>query len=149
VPRPLTREERERFLADLHVGVVSLADGERGPLASPVWYCYEPGGDIVFCTREETRKARLLAPGVRVSFLAQVEGEIAQGVLPRYVSVEGPVVKLGPADLDRDLRPIARRYLGQEVGDGYLKATRGDSAEGEVVVHVRPERWLTRDFAGS
>jgi hypothetical protein len=40
------------------------------------------------------------------------------------------------------------RYLGAEVADGYLKATRGDSAEGEMVVHIRPERWLSRDFGG-
>jgi len=77
-----------------------------------------------------------------------VEGDVAAGVLPKYVSVEGPVVKLERADLDRDLRPIVHRYLGPQVGDGYLKATRGDAADDEVVVHVRPERWLTRDFGG-
>jgi len=148
MPRPLNRKEREEFLSGLHVGVVSLADGDRGPLTSPVWYIYEEGGDIVFCTREETRKARLLAEGTRVSFLAQIEGDIAKGILPKYVSVEGPVVKLAPADLDRDVRPIAHRYLGREVGDGYLKATRDDEATGELVVHIRPERWLTRDFGG-
>ena len=146
MPRPLGREERERFLAELHTGVVSVADGDRGPLTSPVWYSYEPGGDLVFCTRDDTRKARLLALGTRVSFLAQVEGDIARGVLPRYVSVEGPVVELESADLDRDLRPIVHRYLGQAIGDGYLKATRGDRATGELVVRIRPERWLTRDF---
>lgn len=148
MPRPLTREERETFLSELHVGIVSMADGDRGPLASPVWYTYRPGGDIVFCTRDSTRKTRLLDLGTRVSFVAQVEGDIAAGVLPKYVSVEGPVVKLERADLDRDLRPIVHRYLGQQVGDGYLKATRGDTADDEIVVHVRPERWLTRDFGG-
>jgi hypothetical protein len=146
MPRPLGREERERFLAELHTGVVSVTDGDRGPLTSPVWYSYEPGGDLVFCTRDDTRKARLLALGTRVSFLAQVEGDIARGALPRYVSVEGPVVELESADLDRDLRPIVHRYLGQAIGDGYLKATRGDRATGELVVRIRPERWLTRDF---
>jgi nitroimidazol reductase NimA-like FMN-containing flavoprotein (pyridoxamine 5'-phosphate oxidase superfamily) len=148
MPRPMTREERERFLSEPHVGVVSVADGDRGPLTSPVWYLYPAGQEIVFCTRKETRKMRLLAVGTRVSFLAQVEGDLAKGVLPRYVSVEGPVVKLEAADLDRDLRPIVHRYLGQQVGDGYLKATRGDVATDEFVVHIRPERWLTRDFGG-
>jgi hypothetical protein len=100
----------------------------------------------VFCTRKDTRKMRRLAVGSRVSFLVQVEGDLARGVLPRYVSVQGPVVKLEPADLDRDLRPIAHRYLGPQVGDGYLKATRGDAATDEFVVHIRPERWFTRDF---
>jgi hypothetical protein len=148
MPRPLSRAEREQFLAGLHVGVVSLGDGARGPLSRPVWYLYEPGGDVVFCTRKETSKAKLLAAGTRASFLVQVEGDLAQGVLPCYVSVEGPVVKLEDADLDRDLRPIVHRYLGKDVGDGYLQSTRGDSADDEIVVHIRPERWHTRDFAG-
>ena len=148
MPRPLNRAEREEFLAGVHVGVFSMADGDRGPLTTPVWYTYEKGGDIVFSTRCETRKARRLALGARVSFLVQVEGDIGAGKLPKYVSVEGPVVKLEPADIDRDLRPIVHRYLGQAIGDGYLAATRGDSAKDELVVHVRPERWFSRDFAG-
>jgi|GEM_PF-6987905 len=37
MPRALTKAERERFLAEPHVGVVSLSDGARAPLASPVW----------------------------------------------------------------------------------------------------------------
>lgn len=148
MPRPLTKTEREEFLAALHVGVVSLNDGDRGPLTTPVWYTYEPGGDIVFTTRREARKASLLKEGARVSFLAQLEGNISEGVVPKYVSVEGPVVKLEDADLDRDLRPIVHRYLGQEIGDGYLQATRGETADDELVVHIRPQRWFSRDFAG-
>jgi nitroimidazol reductase NimA-like FMN-containing flavoprotein (pyridoxamine 5'-phosphate oxidase superfamily) len=148
MPRPLTRTECEEFLSGLHVGVFCMADGERGPLTTPVWYTYKQGGDIVFSTRKETRKARRLELGARVSFLVQVEGDIAAGKLPKYVSVEGAVVKLEAADLDRDLRPIVHRYLGQAIGDGYLAATRGASAKDELVVHIRPERWFSRDFAG-
>jgi nitroimidazol reductase NimA-like FMN-containing flavoprotein (pyridoxamine 5'-phosphate oxidase superfamily) len=146
VPRPLTKEEREQFLSELHVGVLTIADGSRGPLVCPVWYTYEPGGVIVFCTKKDARKVRLLREGARVSFLVQIEGELTAGVLPMYVAVEGPVVKLETADMDRDLRPIMHRYLGPAVADAYLQSTRGDSAEGEVVVQIRPERWLTRTF---
>ena len=148
MPRPLTRVECQEFLSGLHVGVFSMADGARGPLTTPVWYTYEQGGDIVFSTRRETRKARRLALGARVSFLVQVEGDIGAGQIPKYVSVEGPVVKLEPADLNRDLRPIVHRYLGQAIGDAYLAATRGETAKDELVVHIRPERWFSRDFGG-
>jgi hypothetical protein len=148
MPRQLDKTEREQFLSELHVGVISLNDRNSGPLSCPVWYNYAIGGDIIFSTRADTRKAKLLSLGTRVSFLAQTEGNIAAGELPKYVSVEGPVVKLAPAELERDLRPIVHRYLGEEIGDGYLQATRGDSADGEIVVHIRPERWLTRDFGG-
>ena len=41
----MTVEEREAYLADLHVGVVSVAGADgRAPLAVPVWYRYEPAG---------------------------------------------------------------------------------------------------------
>jgi nitroimidazol reductase NimA-like FMN-containing flavoprotein (pyridoxamine 5'-phosphate oxidase superfamily) len=33
----MTRQERETFLADVHVGVISMADEGRGPLAVPIW----------------------------------------------------------------------------------------------------------------
>ena len=146
MPRALSRAERETFLADLHTGVVSVADGRRGPIAVPVWYAYEPGGDVVFCTRAATRKARRIVLGTRLAFLVQEEGNVGAGLLPRYVSVEGPVVRLAPADLERDLRPIVHRYLGREIGDGYLQATRAGGGVDEVVVQLHPERWWSRDF---
>ena len=149
MPRPLTRAEREEFLSAMHVGVFTMADAERGPLAAPVWYTYEKGGVICFCTRRETQKAKKLAAGMRVSFLVQVEGNLTAGELPKYVCVEGPVVKLEDADLNRDLRPIVHRYLGEAVGDAYLASTRGETAKDEIVVHIRPERWFSRDFAAA
>ena len=146
MPRPLTKTEREQFLAELHVGIVTIADGACGPLVCPVWYTYSIGGVVVFCTKKDARKAKLLRLGAHVSFLVQLEGDLAKGVLPKYVAIEGPVVKLETADMERDLRPVMHRYLGAELGDGYLKATSGDSADGELVVHIQPRRWLSRDF---
>ena len=146
MPRPLTKEEREQFLSELHVGVVTIGADGRGPLVYPVWYTYEPGGVIAFCTKKDARKLPRLRQGGRVSFLVQTEGDITSGVLPKYAAVEGPVVKLETADMNRDLRPVMHRYLGAAVGDAYLQSTRGDSGEGDVVVHIKPERWNTRTF---
>jgi nitroimidazol reductase NimA-like FMN-containing flavoprotein (pyridoxamine 5'-phosphate oxidase superfamily) len=39
----MTNEEREAFLADVHVAVISVAEDGHGPLVVPVWYSYEPG----------------------------------------------------------------------------------------------------------
>ena len=39
----MTKEERETFLADVHVAVISVAENGQGPLVVPIWYCYEPG----------------------------------------------------------------------------------------------------------
>ena len=42
----MTKQERERFLADLHVGIISIPEDGRGPLTVPIWYLYEPGGEL-------------------------------------------------------------------------------------------------------
>ena len=137
----MSRKEREAFLAGLHVGVISIAEPGRGPLSVPIWYAYEPGGDLRLVTDRDSRKGRLLSLGVRLSLCVQSEAPPY-----RYVSVEGPVVSLEPAQPERDLRPLARRYLGQELGDQYVAATRTQT-EGSVLVRIRPERWLSVDYA--
>ena len=141
MPAPMTSEEREQFLAAVHVGVLSINQPGRGPLAMPLWYLYEPGGEIVIVTRPETRKAQLIATGARVAFVVQ-----AEDLPPKYVSVEGRVVSVAPADVDRDVRPLASKYLGAEVGNGYIDATRPNGTTNEVVIRIRPERWFSRDF---
>jgi len=140
---PMTKDEREKFLADLHVGVLAIPNPGRGPLTVPVWYAYEPGGEIRFITDRVSRKGGLLAEGLRVSLCAQTEQPPY-----KYVSIEGPVSAIGPSDVERDGRPIARRYLGPELGDRYVAATAGDrAAGGSILVRVRPERWLSVDYS--
>jgi hypothetical protein len=137
----MTREEREAFLAALHVGVLSVSAPGRGPLTVPIWYAYEPGGEIVVVTGRNSRKAKLLREAGRATFVVQTEE------LPyKYVSVEGPV-SIADADVDRDVRPIAHRYLGRELGDGYIDQTRAENPDGDALVRLRPERWNTVDYA--
>jgi PPOX class probable F420-dependent enzyme len=139
----MTRAEREAFLAGLHVGILSLAEEGRGPLSVPIWYAYEPGGELRFVTEQDSRKGRLLAKTRRVSLCVQTETPPY-----KYVSVEGPVLALEPAEVERDARPLARRYLGRELGDRYIEETGGSEARGgSVLVRVRPERWLSVDYA--
>jgi hypothetical protein len=137
----MTQEAREQFLADLHVGVISIAEDGRGPLTVPVWYAYEPGGDVRLVTGRTSRKGRLLERAGRFSLCAQTEAAPY-----KYASVEGPVRSIEPADVERDLRPLARRYLGVEGGDAYIAATSDEHAD-NVLVRMRPARWLTADFS--
>ena len=140
MPAPMTREERTAFLAGVHVGVLTVDEPGRGPLSVPVWYLYEPGGDVVVVTRPEARKARLLTVGARVAFLVQSEE-----LPPKYVTIQGRVVSAAPADVARDVKPVVRKYLGAEVGDAYVDNTRPDGTN-EIVVRIHPERWYSRDF---
>lgn len=138
----MTREEREAFLAGLHVGVLGLPEPGRGPLTVPIWYAYEPGGELRIVTDRDSRKGRLLSVGGRVSLCAQTETPPYQ-----YVSVEGVITAIETSDVERDVRPLAHRYLGKELGDAYVQATTGGANhEGSVLVRIRPERWLTVDY---
>ncbi len=122
---PMTRAEREAFLAQPRVATlrVSIAEAERGPLAVPVWYLYEPGGDVRVWTGGRSRKARLLLLAGRASLVVQNPQPPYQ-----YVSVEGPITRLEPVQFERDLRPLAQRYLGAEAGERYLASLGGPAA---------------------
>jgi PPOX class probable F420-dependent enzyme len=139
----MSREERESFLADVHVGVFSVSDPQGAPLTVPIWYAYEPGGEVWIVTDRKSRKGKLLEEGTRVTLCAQTET-----VPYKYVTVQGSVRSIEAATVERDIRPLAHRYLGAELGDGYVQATEGDRERGEsVIVRIRPERWLTVDYA--
>jgi nitroimidazol reductase NimA-like FMN-containing flavoprotein (pyridoxamine 5'-phosphate oxidase superfamily) len=136
----MTKEEREAFLADVHVAVISVVDDGHGPLAVPIWYSYEPGGEVRIITGRTQRKGKLLERVGRFSLCVQREAPPY-----RYVSVEGPIVAIEASDIERDLRPLARRYLGTEVGDLYVEDQR--AVVGSVLVRMRPKRWLTVDYS--
>ncbi len=138
---PMTMHERESFLSDLHVGVISIPEEGRGPLTVPVWYAYDSGGELRLITSRTSRKGRLLQRAGRFSLCAQTETPPY-----KYVSVEGPITAMDAADLERDLRPLARRYLGAQGGDAYIAATREEHTD-NMVVRMRPERWLTVDYS--
>ena len=108
----------------------------------PIWYDYEPGGDLWVLTDRDSRKGKLLEVGKRISLCAQTEAPPYQ-----YVSVEGPIVAIEPADRERHTRPMARRYLGAELGDRYVEATTAERDAGDsIVVRVHPARWLSVDY---
>ncbi len=137
----MPRQERETFLADLHVAIISIPEEGRGPLTVPIWYLYEPGGELRAVTAGTSRKTELLRQAGRFSVCVQTETPPY-----KYVSVEGPVVAIEPADIERDRRPLARRYLGAQRGDRYIEETPGKYI-GNVLVRMLPQRWLTVDYA--
>jgi PPOX class probable F420-dependent enzyme len=134
----MTHTEREAFLAALHVGILGISAPNRAPVLVPVWYSYEPGGDILFITNKDAKKVNLLRQEGRFTLCVQDESPPY-----KYVSVEGPIISMGDADHERELTPIARRYLGKERGDEYVDETAGDK---EILVRMRPAKWSTADY---
>jgi len=136
----MTKAEREAFLAETHVGILSVMEPGRAPLSLPVWYRYEPGGAIRISTGGASRKAQLLRQAGRASFCVQTETPPY-----KYVSVEGPVT-FGVVDRERDVREMAHRYLGEQLGEWYVQSTAAEQA-GAVLVMLEPQRWRTVDYA--
>lgn len=134
----MSREEREEYLSRPHIGVIAIEQPGRGPLAVPVWYQYEPGGNVEVLMGVDSKKAKLIAASGRYTMTVQREE------LPyKYVMAEGPVIESRPADTETDTRPLARRYLGDELGDRYVE---DGTDESSVVLVMRPEHWYSTDY---
>ena len=119
-------EERDAFLAGVHVAVLAVDEPGRGTLALPVWYQYKDG--IVELGMDGgLRKAELLRAVGRATVTVQDEAPPY-----RYVSIEGPVQVISE---ERDVLGVASRYLGPELGAWY--AEQNPSTPSTVVVRRR------------
>jgi nitroimidazol reductase NimA-like FMN-containing flavoprotein (pyridoxamine 5'-phosphate oxidase superfamily) len=137
----MTREEREAFLADVHVAIISIAREGAAPLAVPVWYSYTPGGMVTVATNRSSEKGQALLSAGRYSLCAQDEAPPY-----RYVSVEGKITTVDSTGSDRgEVRAMAHRYLGIEFGDAFMTAT-ADNADDEAAFRMVPTRWMTFDM---
>jgi uncharacterized protein len=139
--KAFSETERQEFLADLHVAVLSVAaTNGRPPASVPIWYDYTPGGNIRVNTGAGSRKAKLIEQAGVVTLVVQREEPPYQ-----YVVVEGTVVDtVTPAPLDVR-ETIAIRYLGEEGGRGFVSSMKDSPG---VLFTIRPDRWLTADFSG-
>ena len=138
----MTQAEREEFLVQPLIAVISIPEPGRGPLTVPVWYYYEPGGDLCIWTGSKSHKGRLLSSAVRISVCVQDPKPPY-----KYVSIEGPIT-IEPAQFERDVRPLALRYFGVEGGEDYLASIGGSAGVADdILVRLHPERWLSVDYS--
>jgi nitroimidazol reductase NimA-like FMN-containing flavoprotein (pyridoxamine 5'-phosphate oxidase superfamily) len=144
----LTEHERQAFLAEPRIGVLSVAsDSTRPPLTIPLWYNYQPGGNVTFFTGTMGRKARKTA-------LIQQAGVVSlcvqQGEIPyKYVTVECTVVKVDQPPAAEDMLAVVRRYLPEDAARGFVEGELQNPSGTLVLFTLRPERWLTADFGGA
>jgi PPOX class probable F420-dependent enzyme len=134
----LSSAEREQYLADLHVGVIAVERADRAPLALPIWYWYEPGGEVSIWTQAGSVKETLIRAAGRFCITVQDEQPPY-----KYVTAEGDVTSISPA-VDADVRKIAVRYLGEDEGDQF---TDQNLTPTSIVVRMRPQRWLSTDYS--
>ena len=132
--------ERQQFLAGVHVAVVSIPRSTKGPLTVPIWYDYDPGGEPWMITNRDSIKGKLLTRSQRISLCVQSETAPYQ-----YVSIEGPFIVTQP--IDGQLLAMAIRYLGEDRGRSYAESA--TDGEASIVVSIKPETWYTVDYSKS
>ncbi|MER5928922.1 pyridoxamine 5'-phosphate oxidase family protein [Streptomyces sp. NPDC002054] len=137
----LSIEEREAFLAEPHIGSLAVArpEKDRAPLVVPIWYVYQPGGDLWVVTGVDSVKARLMAEAGHFSLLAE---RVTPTV--RYVSVEGRIVSTTPTT-DDEMRTVAAHYLPPGSVEAYLELSANELGP-QQTVRMRPEHWLSADL---
>jgi hypothetical protein len=136
----LSVEEREQFLAEPHIGALSVVEGpDRAPLTVPIWYQYSPGGELWVLTEPGSRKARAIDVAGRFSLMVQRSKPTV-----RYVSVDGPVIRTAPGSGERS-REMAARYVPPDKVDDYLEFERTQIGE-LIAIYMRPEHWLSTDL---
>lgn len=142
----LSKNEREAFLAEARVGVLSVTTGdERPPLTAPTWYGYEPGGNLTFFTNTDGRTARktdLIRQAGVLSLCVQQEEPPY-----RYVTIEGAVIGDDQPPPAERVLAVVRRYLPDEMAHGFVEAELGRPDSQLVLFTIRPDRWLTADFS--
>ncbi|MCP9621453.1 pyridoxamine 5-phosphate oxidase [Nocardia otitidiscaviarum] len=140
MPRAFTEAERQEFLAGQHVAVLSVdANGGRPPASMPIWYNYIPGGNLQISTVPSTRKARLIRQAGAVTLV------VHRALWPyQYIIVEGTVVDITTPSPIGIREAIAIRYLGDESGRDHVRRM---GEFDSVLFTIRPDRWITADYA--
>ncbi len=137
MPNRMTREQREQYLSDIRIGVLSVGRPGREPLTIPVWYDYKDGA-VVFTSADGSKKNDLLREAGRASLCVHNDSWPYS-----YVTVEGPVILRERSA--RDVEDMAIRYLGPEDGRVYASGI----GWGGVLAELTPERWLTVDYSNA
>ncbi|WP_438483923.1 pyridoxamine 5'-phosphate oxidase family protein [Streptomyces sp. S186] len=136
----LSKRERELFLAEPHVGALSVVERpDRAPLTVPIWYHYTPGGELWVRTGPDSRKARAIRQAGRFSLMVQRTEPTV-----RYVSVEGPVIRTEPDSHERSWE-MAARYLPEDKVAGFVEYDKAHLGA-HIAIHMQPEHWVSADM---
>ena len=140
MPLRMSKDDREQFLGEPHIGIVGIDEPGRSPRVVPLWYDFDPAIGVWILSHERSRKTTLLRDAGSYSLCVQDTTPLAY----KHVSVQGPVIEERPCDLERDFRPLALRYLKPEIIDQFIEET---WEEDRLIFVMRPEHWVTADYA--
>lgn len=132
----MTDEEREAFLREANVAVLSTVDSRGRPHAAPVWYLYDDGVFRI-STGAGSKKHKNIEANPNISLV------IDQRVLPYYAVMVQGTAEIGPAFSDEDGLRLAVRYLGEELGKRYAQSQ--TATEDSVSLTIKPRKVIVYD----
>ena len=130
------KEAIRDFLQQVYVGVLGINRKNGAPQLVPVWYLYD-GEAIWIVSEKEAFKVRNARRDPRVTLCVDDK-------LPPYkgVVVYGSVKFIEDDTLEMR-RAIARRYLGDTLGDAHVGKSRPEEV---VLLRLEPERFYSWDY---
>jgi PPOX class probable F420-dependent enzyme len=123
-------DDREAFLRQPNLAVLTSVGADGRPHGAPVWYLYD-GGVFTISTDRNSKKHRNLQANPNVCLV------IDKRDVPYFAVMVHGTVELGPPLSEEDRLRLAVRYLGEERGKRYFDRTTGEDA---ITVRLRPER---------
>lgn len=129
----MTPQEARRFLeTGTRTAKLATVRADGSPHVVPVWFVVD-GDDLVFSTWHASVKAKNLRREPRVSLSVDDEAPPFS-----FVRVDGTAtLSDDPDELARFARPLAARYVGEDLADRFAAR---NAVEGELVVRVTPTK---------
>ena len=125
----MTDAEIDALLRAPEMGVLATADAKGRPEGTPIWFEWD-GERVRLLVHRTSRKARNMRENAHVSLTVDTRVAPYRGVVLRGIAeLSGPDPTLR--------RRLAARYLGEEIGRGYIESTAElDSEDALVTIRV-------------
>jgi len=127
----VSEAEREEFLKQANIAILATV-GPAGAHAAPIWYLYEDGV-FLMSTGRGSQKHRDLERNPNVTLV------VDRRTLPYYAVMVRGRAEIGPQPPDEERLRMYVRYLGEEMGRGYV--SRG-SGEDSVSIRLTPRKFI-------
>ena len=131
----MTDDEREAFLREANVAVLSTVDSRGRPHAAPVWYLYDDGVFRI-STGVGSQKHKNIEANPNISLV------IDQRVLPYYAVMIQGTAEIGPGFSEEDGLTLAVRYLGEDLGKRYAQT---QTTEASISLTIKPRKVIVYD----
>jgi PPOX class probable F420-dependent enzyme len=134
----MTAAQIDALLRAPEMGVLATVDAKGRPEGTPIWFEWD-GERVRLLVHRTSRKARNIRNNPHVSLTVDTRTAPYRGVVLR-----GTAELSGPDPALR--RRLATRYLGEEIGRGYIESTAALDGE-DALVSIRVSSSYSWDYS--